>query len=113
MDISVVLVVLGAAFLHAFWNLQVRSTEDKALGMAAVMFGHLPLAIIGVAFVGLPPTGAWPYVFASAVLHLGYQLFLLNAYRFGELTQIYPVARGASPLLILSLIHISEPTRRS
>ena len=44
MDISVVLVVLGAAFLHAFWNFQVRSTEDKALGMAAVMFGHLPLA---------------------------------------------------------------------
>ena len=37
MDISVVLVVLGAAFLHAFWNFQVRSTEDKALGMAAVM----------------------------------------------------------------------------
>ena len=100
MDISVVLVVLGAAFLHAFWNFQVRSTEDKALGMAAVMFGHLPLAIIGLAYVGLPPMGAWPYVFVSAVLHLGYQVFLLNAYRFGELTQIYPVARGASPLLI-------------
>ena len=62
MDISVVLVVLGAAFLHAFWNFQVRSTEDKALGMAAVMFGHLPLAIIGLAYAGLPPTGAWQYV---------------------------------------------------
>ena len=57
MDISVVLVVLGAAFLHAFWNFQVRSTEDKALGMAAVIFGHLPLAIIGLAYVGLPPRG--------------------------------------------------------
>ena len=65
-------------------------------GMAAVMFGHLPLAIIGLAYVGLPPAGAWQYVFVSALLHLGYQVFLLNAYRFGELTQIYPVARGAS-----------------
>ena len=63
MDISVIFVVLGAAFLHAFWNFQVRGTEDKALGMAAVMFGHIPLAIIGLAFVGLP---------VSAVLHLGF-----------------------------------------
>ena len=109
MDISVVFVVLGAAFLHAFWNFQVRGTEDKALGMAAVMFGHLPLAIIGLAFVGLPPLGAWPYVFVSAVLHLGYQVFLLNAYRFGELTQIYPVARGASPLLITVFTMITVP----
>ena len=100
MDVGVILVVLGAAFLHAFWNFQVRGTEDKALGMAAVMFGHLPLAIIGLAYVGLPVSGSWPYVIVSAMLHLGYQVFLLNAYRFGELTQIYPVARGASPLLI-------------
>ena len=109
MDISVVLVVLGAAFLHAFWNFQVRSTEDKALGMAAVMFGHLPLAIIGLTYVGLPPAEAWQYVFVSAVLHLGYQVFLLNAYRFGELTQIYPVARGASPLLITLFTMVTVP----
>ena len=83
MDISIVLVVLGAAFLHAFWNFLVRGTHDKALGMAAVMFGHLPLAFIGLFYAGLPPEGAWPYVMVSAVLHLGYQVFLLNAYRFG------------------------------
>ena len=109
MEISVIFVVLGAAFLHAFWNFQVRSTQDKALGMAAVMFGHLPLAIIGLAFVGFPVSGSWPYVIASAVLHLGYQVFLLNAYRFGELTQIYPVARGASPLLITLFTMMTVP----
>ena len=49
MEISVIFVVLGAAFLHAFWNFQVRGTQDKALGMAAVVFGHLPLAMIGLA----------------------------------------------------------------
>ncbi len=109
MDITVVFVVLGAAFLHAFWNFQVRGTKDKALGMAAVMFGHLPLAIVGLFYVGLPTAGAWQYVFVSAVLHLGYQVFLLNAYRFGELTQIYPVARGASPLLITLFTMIAVP----
>ena len=109
MDISIVLVVLGAAFLHAFWNFLVRGTHDKALGMAAVMLGHLPLAFIGLFYAGLPPEGAWPHVMASAVLHLGYQVFLLNAYRFGELTQIYPVARGASPLLITLFTMITVP----
>ena len=109
MDISIVLVVLGAAFLHAFWNFLVRGTHDKALGMAAVMFGHLPLAFIGLFYAGLPPEGAWPYVMASAVLHLGYQVFLLNAYRFGDLTQIYPVASGASPLLITLFTMITVP----
>ena len=104
-----IFVVLGAAFLHAFWNFQVRGTEDKALGMAAVMFGHLPLAILGLAFVGLPISGSWSYVIASAVLHLGYQVFLLNAYRFGELTQIYPIARGASPLLITLFTIMTVP----
>jgi drug/metabolite transporter (DMT)-like permease len=99
-EIAVVIAVLGAAFLHAFWNFQVRGTSDKALGMAAVMFGHLPMAVVGTCFVGLPPASAWPYVLVSAFLHLGYQVFLLNAYRFGELTEIYPIARGASPLLI-------------
>lgn len=109
MDISVIFAVLGAAFLHAFWNFQVRGTEDKALGMAAVIFGHLPLAIIGLIYVGLPVSGSWPYVIVSAVLHLGYQVFLLNAYRFGELTQIYPVARGAAPMLITLFTMITVP----
>ncbi|MBL6596468.1 MAG: EamA family transporter [Candidatus Puniceispirillum sp.] len=109
MEISVVLVVLGAAFLHAFWNFLVRGTADKALGMAAVMFGHLPLAFVGLFYAGLPPEGAWPYVMASGFLHLGYQVFLLNAYRFGELTQIYPVARGASPLLITLFTMVTVP----
>tara|TARA_B100001093_G_scaffold198686_1_gene190959 strand:+ start:837 stop:1445 length:609 start_codon:yes stop_codon:yes gene_type:complete len=58
----------------------------------------------------MPPDGAWPYVMASAVLHLGYQVFLLNAYRFGELGQIYPVARGASPLLITLFTMITVPS---
>ena len=100
MTTTTIIAVLCAAFLHAFWNFLVRSTQDKALGMAAVVFGHLPLSVIGILWAGLPPASVWPYLIAAAVLHLGYQVFLLNAYRFGELTQIYPIARGAAPLFI-------------
>jgi hypothetical protein len=45
MELGVVAAVLGAAFLHAFWNSMVRRADDKALGMASVMIGHVPLAV--------------------------------------------------------------------
>jgi len=100
MNTLLIFSVLSAAFLHAFWNFQVKDTPNKAVGMAAVMFGHLPLAGVGLFYSGLPSLEAVPYLFASAFLHLGYQVFLLNAYRYGSLTSIYPIARGMAPLLI-------------
>ena len=100
MELNVIIVVLLAAFLHAFWNFQVRGSGDKALGIGAIMIGHLPLAILGLMVAGLPPISSWPFLLTSAIFHLGYQIFLMNAYQHGELTQIYPIARGVAPLLI-------------
>lgn len=110
MNTLLIFSVLSAAFLHAFWNFQVKDTPNKAVGMAAVMFGHLPLAGIGLLFSGLPSLEAAPYLFASAFLHLGYQVFLLNAYKFGSFTSIYPIARGMAPLLItlVSILILNE-----
>lgn len=100
MNTLLIFSVLSAAFLHALWNFQVKDTPNKAVGMAALMFGHLPLAGVGLFYSGLPSLEAVPYLFASAFLHLGYQVFLLNAYKYGSLTSIYPIARGMAPLLI-------------
>ena len=65
MSTLLILSVLSAAFLHAFWNFQVKDTPNKAMGMAAVMFGHLPLAGIGLLYSGLPSLEAGPYLIAS------------------------------------------------
>lgn len=100
MENFVILAVLAAAFLHAFWNFLLKENNDKALSMYAVTVGHLPIALVGVAFVGLPPSEALPYIILSGFLHTGYQVFLMNAYRFGALSNIYPIARGLSPLLL-------------
>ena len=100
MENFVILAVLAAAFLHAFWNFLLKENNDKALSMYAVTVGHLPIALVGVAFVGLPPYEALPYIILSGFLHTGYQVFLMNAYRFGALSNIYPIARGLSPLLL-------------
>ena len=100
MENIIILAVLAAAFLHAFWNFLLKENNDKALSMYAVTIGHMPLALIGMAFVGLPSHGALPYIILSGFLHTGYQIFLMNAYRFGALSNIYPIARGLSPLLL-------------
>ena len=100
MDNLIFAAVLSAAMLHAWWNFLVRSNTDKVLAMIAMTAGHMPMAIFGIIYLGLPGREALPYLLASAVLHVGYQIFLMNAYRFGQLSHIYPIARGLSPLLL-------------
>ncbi len=78
--------------------------------MTAVVLGHIPLSLLGLAFFGLPNWDSINFVLTSAVLHFFYQIFLLNAYKYGQLSQVYPVARGLSPLIIVlvSSIFIGE-----
>ncbi len=109
MSIFIILAILFAAFLHACWNFLVRSSDDKAFGMAGVIFGHVLLGVPIMLYVGLPPiTSIW-FIVASGFFHLLYQVFLLNAYRFGELTLVYPIARGVAPLIItlISVLFLS------
>ena len=100
MNLTVTLVVVLAAFLHAAWNFFVKSGSDKALGMTAVVLGHAPFAALAILVSPLPDAAALPYVLAGALLHVGYQLFLLASYRVGDLSQVYPLARGGAPLLV-------------
>mgnify|MGYP006872312052 CR=1 FL=1 len=62
MELGDVAAVLGAAFLHACWNFMVRRADDKALGMAAVMIGHVPLAGLACMGRGLPRLATGAYV---------------------------------------------------
>lgn len=102
----VILTTLIAAALHATWNAMAKGAADKHLSMAGVIIGHVPLAVIGLLFVPMPDLAAWPYLLGSLVFHFGYQVFLLNSYRIGDLTQVYPVARGIAPLLV-ALVSVS------
>ena len=94
------LVVLCAAVIHASWNALVKSTADKVVSMTAVTIGHAPLALLVLPFVPMPPAEAWPYLVGSVVIHTGYQLSLMRAYRLGDFTQVYPIARGSGPALV-------------
>lgn len=92
--------VLLAAGLHAVWNALVKGGEDKAAGMVAVVIGQGIAGALALPFAAMPGPESWRLLGASVLLHLGYQVFLVKAYRIGDLTQVYPIARGISPLLV-------------
>lgn len=97
---TVFLAIIGAAVMHAAWNALLKSGTDKTLGMAAVTLGHVPLGLLSFFFVPLPALDSYPYIIGGILLHFGYQLFLIRSYQLGDLTQVYPIARGSAPLLV-------------
>ena len=63
------------------------------------MFGHVPASVVLIFVVPYPSIESIPYILLSALLHILYQWFLLSAYRVGDYTLVYPVARGTGPIL--------------
>lgn len=100
MSATTVLLVLTAAFLHAFWNAVVKGAGDRTITLGLIALGHVIPGIALVWFFPSPGWGAVPFVIASTVIHWGYYFLLNVAYRLGDLSMIYPITRGLSPVLI-------------
>lgn len=100
LDPGLIALLLLAAFLHAAWNALVKSGSDRLLTMALVIFAPAPFCL-PLLFV-LPPLqlGAIPYVLASLIIHYFYFAVLVLSYRQGDLSQVYPIARGSAPALV-------------
>jgi drug/metabolite transporter (DMT)-like permease len=92
---------LAAASLHALWNLLLARADDPEAATAVV----LPLSVLLFAPIAAltwdVEAAALPYVAGSAAFELAYFALLAAAYRGGELSVLYPVARGAAPVLVL------------
>ena len=100
MPVEIVAIVLVAALAHASWNALVKSDDDRLVTLGAVNAVRFLLCIPIVLALPLPAGASWPYLAASAILHVGYYTFLISAYRYGDLSKVYPLARGLSPLLV-------------
>lgn len=103
MDVTVFLAVLAAAVMHAGWNVLVKLRLDRFLSLFLIQGSMGAMGLIMLAVFPFPAAASLPYVAASGALHLGYNLFLARAYRTGDLSQVYPIARGAAPLLTLAV----------
>jgi uncharacterized membrane protein len=91
--------VLTSALLHATWNVIVKSGDDHLLAGWGTVSAAALAALSLLAATGLPSPGAWLYVGASGVLHTLYNIALIRAYDHGDLSLVYPVARGVAPAL--------------
>jgi drug/metabolite transporter (DMT)-like permease len=100
MSTEISLIVLLAALLHASWNALLRAGTDRLWSMTMMCIA-VALVCGGLAFVvPMPARASWGCAILSALLHVGYNLFLVRTYRSGDLGQTYPIARGSSPLLV-------------
>lgn len=108
MNPAVILLALGAAGLHAGWNVLISSSADpirvatRALAASALVIGPLTLgAWLVLGRPGLPPA-AWGILATSAAVETAYFAFLSRAYRAGTLSEVYPIARGTGPLVAVA-----------
>jgi drug/metabolite transporter (DMT)-like permease len=98
--VPIVVVVIGAGALHAAWNAIAKYLDDRLgafalIGLASMLGGGIVLAL-----TGLPYRASIGFAVVSAAIHVGYELGLMNSYRLGAFNQVYPIARGTSPLLV-------------
>jgi drug/metabolite transporter (DMT)-like permease len=93
-------IVLFAAMLHASWNAMLHGNRDRFLAMAWM---SIAIAIVAT-FVALsnpwPDSASWPYIVASGLVHIFYNVSVIRSYRRNDLALAYPIARGSSPLLV-------------
>jgi drug/metabolite transporter (DMT)-like permease len=102
MDPFVFAAVLFAAACHAGWNATIKRGLDPLMVTALISIGAAAVAALCWPLAGLPAPAAWPYVIASVLIHLFYFAGLIESYRAGDLGQVYPIARGAAPLMTAS-----------
>jgi len=100
MSLEVTALVLLAAALHAGWNGLIKVQGDPLSVMALVTLMGSLFSLLALPFVEAPAPASWPLLALSILLHTGYHFFLPVAYDHGDLGQVYPIARGAAPLLV-------------
>lgn len=99
MDPHVFALVLFAAACHAGWNAAIKLGVEPFTATSLIAIASGVVAVPLLPFTGLPPLAAWPWVVASVILHIGYYIGLTEAYRSGDMGQVYPIARGSAPLM--------------
>jgi drug/metabolite transporter (DMT)-like permease len=91
--------VLFASACHAGWNALIKVGLDPLSTTTLIAIGGAAVSLIWLPLAGMPAPPAWPWLAASAIIHLLYFATLIESYRIGDLGQVYPIARGSAPLM--------------
>ena len=104
MPLDALALALGAAVLHALWNLVLARERDIEAATAVAVLTLVAALVIPAALTWRVEVGAVPFIVGSAALELSYFALLAAAYRRYELSLVYPVARGLAPVLALLVV---------
>lgn len=103
LPLSATLMVLVAAVAHASWNAIAHGMNDKLAAITLLSIGGAAFAVPLLFLTPAPHADAWPWLIASVVVHIAYNLLLMTAYRLGDFSQMYPLARGSAPMVVTLL----------
>ena len=111
MTAAVFLVVLLGAASHATWNAIVKGAGDKLLTTVLVTGFAALIALAVLPFLPVPDRASWPFIAASVILQIVYFVLVAQAYRIADMSEAYPLMRGAAPLLVAvaSVGFLAEP----
>jgi drug/metabolite transporter (DMT)-like permease len=96
-------IVLLSAIGHASWNALLKGTPDRLVMMVAIRIVGLIYGIILLLCVGMPTIESLSWVAAAALAMWVYQGLLVQSYNFGDLSFVYPLARGVAPVILTAL----------
>jgi drug/metabolite transporter (DMT)-like permease len=107
--------VLFSAVAHAIWNSLVKSAGDRTLTMVTIRFTGLVLGLSVLPFVDWPQPESWKWLVVTAGVQFGYYALLIRSYGLGDLSVVYPLARGIAPVLmtIAAFVFLGEALSRA
>ncbi|MFA9231343.1 MAG: hypothetical protein RIR95_907 [Pseudomonadota bacterium] len=100
MSFGILLAVLASAFLHALWNALIKTGTSRLGAMLILSIGEIPIGLAIAASRPMPAFEVWKWVLMAGCAHFFYKFFLTYAYIHGDLSRVYPIARGAAPLIV-------------
>jgi drug/metabolite transporter (DMT)-like permease len=103
MSAYVAVLVLLSALMHAGWNVLVKHSQDGQLDTVSFALAGSALAALMLPFVPLPEMTCAPWMATSLLVHVGYFISLIEAYRHADLSVAYPLMRGMAPVLVTAL----------
>ena len=94
------ILILFSAFSHAIWSALIKSSSNPLSLMGITSILELIVFIPLTFTVPLPTIEIWYFLIATIVIHVLFRLNVIYSYKFGDLSYVYPIARGGSSLLI-------------
>jgi len=110
LSLTISFAVLLAALLHASWNAMIKGGGDVLLDTAVIVAGAGLVSLPFLFLVPIPAAASWPYIGTSVAIHIAYYYLMINAYRSGDLSLVYPLMRGVAPLItgVLGIFTLRE-----